>query len=180
MASVARIGLGGVIVAGVAVGLLGLTSRSAEGQARDGGPAPASTSTIFGVNFQIKTQMNTGFCMQVATGTAEGRTVTIQACGSADNQRWALTHNGDDTNLIVDSQGMCLDGRSRKANDGLAMPVQKCKFGDAYRYTYASSGLIKDEKNDKCLQVASDGANAPITLAVCDATKKGQQWLITH
>jgi hypothetical protein len=178
MASVARIGFGGVIAVGVAIGLLGLTATSAEGQLREGG---ASTpSLIFGAHFQIKSQVDNNFCIQAAPGTAEGRTITLQQCAVSDNQRWTLTHNSDDTNLIVDSQGMCLDARNRKAADGLALPVQKCRFGDAWRFTYTSLGLLKDEKNDKCLQVPGAAANAAVSLAACDSTKATQKWLLTH
>src|SRR5581483_844594 len=174
----ARIGFAAVIAGGMAMALLsGPLASTAEGQATDGG---TPTSTVFGTNFLIKSQVDNSFCVQVASGTTEGRTITLQTCGSADTQRFAFSHNADETNVILDSQGMCLDGRSRKAGDGLALPVQKCRFGDALRWAYLASGQIKDVKNGKCLQVPGAANNASVSLADCDATKPGQKFLVAH
>lgn len=173
----ARFGLAGLAAAGVAVALLGATAGPAQGQT-DAGTTPPTTA--HGVNFLVKTQLDTSFCVQVAAGTGEGRTITLQQCGGADTQRWAFTWNNDDTNVVVDSQGMCLDGRSRKGGDGLALPVQKCRFGDAWRYSYTSLGQIRDVRNGKCLQVSAAAANAPVTLVDCDSSKKNQLWILAH
>ena len=164
-------GLAVIFVAGVAM---------ADGKEKEREKEKDPVSTIHGVNFLIKSQVDNSFCVQVASGTTEGRTITLQTCGSADTQRFAFSNNHDDTNVILDSQGMCLDGRNRKPNDGLAIPVQKCKFGEAFRWAYLASGQIKDVKNGKCLQVPGAANNASVSLADCDATKKTQQFLVTH
>ncbi len=176
MASIARIGFAGV----VAVAVFSVTAGTADGQTATAAPAAVSASTIFGVNFQVKTQVDPNYCIQVASGTTEGRTITMQQCAAADTQRWVFTHNSDDTNIVADSQGMCLDSRSRKAGDGLALPVSKCKFSDLWRYAYTSQATIKDIKNGLCLQTSGAAANAAVSLATCDATKKNQLWVITH
>jgi hypothetical protein len=168
---VARIGF-----TAVALGVMALTTAA---QGQGGAPAPPP-STIHGVNFLIKSQVDNTFCVQVASGTTEGRTITLQTCGAADTQRWAFSNNSDDTNLVLDSQGMCLDGRNRKGNDGLALPVQKCRFGDVWRWSYLSTGQIKDIRNGKCLQVPGAASNANVSLADCDPAKKTQQFLVTH
>ena len=84
------------------------------------------------------------------------------------------------TNQIIDSQGMCLDGRYRRANDGLPLPVAKCQSGPAWRFVYLGTGLIQDVKNGKCLFVAGAAANAPVWLKDCDTSFAGQRWLVTH
>ncbi len=175
MASVARIGFAGV----VAVALFSVTAGAAEGQITTEA-ATATPSTIHGVNFQIKSQLDQTFCVQVEPGTTEGRTITLQQCVAADTERWAFTNNSDDTNIVADSQGMCLDSRGRKAGDGLALPVSKCKFTDIWRYAYTSQATIKDIRSGLCLQVPQAAANAPVSLATCDPTIQNQLWVVTH
>ncbi len=95
-------------------------------------------------------------------------------------RRWAFTWNADDTNLIVDSQGMCLDGRFRTANLGLAMPVAKCGFKEVWRFAYRSLGLIMNVKNNKCLSVPGAVSNAAVSLVTCDDTRQAQLWMLSH
>jgi hypothetical protein len=138
MASFGRIGLGGVIAAAAIAVTLGPLSAyagdkdkdkdkddqqraRAAAAAADGGAA--TPTTAHGANFLVKSQLDSNFCIQVGSGINEGRTITLVQCGTADTQRWAFTWNADDTNSIVDTQGMCLDGRTRKGGDGLALPV---------------------------------------------------------
>jgi len=147
--------------------------------AQDGGSASTPT-TARGANFLVKTQLDPNFCMAVGTGTNEGRTVTLQQCTGVDTQRFAFSLNADDTNVIIESQGMCLDGRTRKGGDGLAIPVAKCKFNDAWRFSMTASGLIKDERSGKCLGVPGAASNAAVSLVACDETKKGQLWKLAH
>jgi hypothetical protein len=162
----------------MALVLLGLAQdRVAEAAGDSGATTP---TTQHGANFQVKSQIDNNYCIQVAGGTNEGRTITLQQCGTTDTQRWDFTWNNDDTNLMVDSQGMCLDGRTRKGGDGLAIPVAKCRFGDAWRYTITASGLIKDVRSGACLSVPGASANAAVSLAACDETKKGQLWKLSH
>ena len=175
MASVARIGFAGV----VAVALFSVTAGADEEQITTEA-ATATPSTIHGVNFQIKSQLDQTFCVQVESGTTEGRTITLQQCAAGDLQRWAFTNNSDDTNIVADSQGMCLGSRGRKAGDGLALPVSKCKFTDIWRYAYTSQGTIKDIRSGLCLQASTAAANAAVSLATCDPTIKNQLWVVTH
>jgi hypothetical protein len=190
-----RIGLGGVIAAVVIAVTLGPLAAYAGdkdkdrdkdkddqhgARAADGGAAAQTPTTAHGANFLVKSQLDATFCIQVGAGTNEGRTITLVACGTADTQRWAFTWNADDTNSIVESQGMCLDGRARKGGDGLALPVQKCRFNDAWRFTFTASGLIKDVKNNKCLSIPGAAANVAVSLADCDETKKTQLWKLAH
>ena len=185
MARNSRIFGGAVAVAVVAISLGPLTALAdKEGTARAAGdagaPPPATPTTARGANFLIKSQLDANFCVAVATGTNEGRTITLQQCSGADVQRWAFSLNADDTNPIIEAQGMCLDGRARKSGDGLPLPVAKCRFGDAWRFTMTASGLIKDVKNNKCLSIPGAASNAAVSLADCDETKKTQLWKLAH
>ena len=146
--------------------------------------AGASTAklktTIRGVNFQVQTLVDTNFCMQAESGTLPGRTITLQQCAVADNQRWAFALNQGTTNLILDSQGMCLDGVFHAGDEGLARSVEPCRFATEWRFVYLGSGLIEDVGNGMCLAVPGAAANANVSLAVCDPNKVTQRWLVIH
>lgn len=178
MASLARVGMGALMAGGVAVTLLGLGSAPAQAQTTDGGAPPPTT--VHGANFLVKSQLDETFCINVAGGTAEGRTLSLAACSTADTERFAFTWNNDETNSVVDIQGMCVDARNRKANDGKPVQVMKCRFGDAWRFSFTAAGQIRDVKNGKCLAVPGAAANAAVVLVDCDATKKGQLWKVTR
>ena len=158
---------GGVVVAGVA--------RNASGA----GAATVPT-TIHGVNFMIQSQIDVNYCIQIDNGTQEGRALTLQQCQGQDTIRWALTDNADDTNFIVDSQGMCVDGHFKKANLGLSVTVAKCQTGRVWRFAYTGVGQLMDVQNKKCLSVPGAAANAMVSLQPCDQTMNGQMWRVTH
>lgn len=171
-----RVGFGVMVVALAFVGTARAEKEKENDHDKDDKITP---STAHGTNFQIKSQVDNNFCVQVGSGTNEGRTVTLQQCSSADAQRWAFTYDKDETNLIVETNGMCLDSRAVKPNTNTAVPVMKCQFGEAWRYTYTASGLIKDVKLNKCLSVPGAAANAAVSLADCDEKKKGQLWKLS-
>ena len=146
---------------------------------KGGGGTP---STARGDNFQIKSFVDNDFCIQVAGGTIEGRTITMQLCAADALRltRWTLSDNNDGTNLILDTQGMCLDGNFRRGEEGLARSVQKCGFEITSRFTFTSAGTIRDEKNNMCLKESTAAANAAVFLADCDPTNVNQRWVAAH
>ena len=152
------------------------------GAAAAGGAAPAAAvpppSTIHGVNFRIETQVDNNFCVEADSGTLPGRTLTLQQCGVADNQRFALTAEASGLNELLDSQGMCLDVSAQQRGDGVPVPVMLCNHTRAQVLSYTGTGLLQYGKG--CLQVPGAAANAPITLAKCDVSKPNQRWLVTH
>jgi hypothetical protein len=112
------------------------------------GAASASLppSSVHGSNFQIQLQIDHNYCIQVAGGSQEGRTLSLQQCGTTDTQRWTFTIKTNGLNQVVDSQGMCLDGHFAKASAGLAMTVADCGNGGAWQFTFLPSGLIQSGK----------------------------------
>jgi len=137
-------------------------------------------TTVHGVNFQVKTQLDQSFCIQVESGTIEGRGLTMQQCGLADTQRWAFPWYSDGTIVIVESQGMCLDGHLTRGVLGVPMTVAQCGTGGDWRFAYTSQALLQNEKNRRCLQIPQAAANAPVSLADCDPTKQNQLWVVSH
>jgi hypothetical protein len=171
----------GLVVAVTAAVALGAGTSVARTQAHRAAAATAKLKTsIHGVNFQVQPVADTNFCMQAESGVLPGRTITLQSCAVADNQRWAFSMNQGTTNLILDSQGFCLDGRFHPGDEGLARPVNPCRFASEWKFVYLGTGLIEDVGNGKCLSVPGVAANAPVSLADCDVTKPGQHWLIVH
>jgi YD repeat-containing protein len=183
MASLARIGCF-VVVAAVTLGPL---VALADGDDKHGGDhdrddkKPAlPPSTAHGVNFVLKSQIDNNFCIDVAAGATEGRKVTLSACGTVDTERWALTFDADGQNAMIDSQGMCVDVRGLKGNDGLPVSVYKCHFGENERFSYNATGQIVEVHSRKCLSVAGAVVGSAVSLADCDVTKKGQLWKLAH
>lgn len=142
--------------------------------------APSEPSQVHGVNFLIKPQLDNFFCVQVESGGTEGRPITLQTCGNADTQRWALSNNSDGTNLILDSQAFCVDGDFHKGDEGIARTVRTCGFESTSRFVFTSAGLIRDVKNNMCLWVPGAASNANVSLKDCDETEINQRWSVAH
>jgi hypothetical protein len=168
------IGIGGLVAAAV------LVAPALNAGAATTADAVTTPTTAHGTNFLIKTQLDNGYCMEVASGTAPGRTIALMPCSNAEPQRWALTWNDDDTNLLVDTQGMCIDARLRTTSQGQAASVQRCRFGDAWRFTYTPVGQIQEVKNGRCLSVAAAAGSVPVVFAPCDETATGQLWRLAR
>ena len=140
--------------------------------------AALEPTQVRGMNFLIKSQVDNNFCINVENGGTEGRSVTLQTCSLSDFQRWAFPINSDDTNPIVEIEGMCINGRSVRPNSGLAVTVGKCGTGDEWHFVFTLSGHIQNVKNRKCLQVAGAVGGANVSLADCDDSNLNQLWTI--
>ncbi len=143
-------------------------------------PPPPPPTTAHGTNFQVKNGLDNSFCMDIAAGATEGRSLTLSACSAVASQRWGFTWNSNETNSVIDSQGMCVDAKGRHTGDGIAVVANKCHHGEAQKFTYTSTGHIIDLKTKSCLSVPRAGAAAPVFLEACDDTKKGQNWKLAQ
>ena len=152
---------------------------------RDGGappppPAPPPPTTAHGTNFQVKNGLDNSFCMDIAGGATEGRTLSLSQCTAAASQRWGFTWNANDTNSIVETQGMCVDVRGRHAGDGIAIAAYKCHHADNQKFTFTATGHIQELKSGKCLSVPRAAAGVAVFLEDCDETKKQQSWKLAQ
>ena len=138
-----------------------------------------TSTTIHGTEFKLETLVDQNFCVTTDNGTAEGRETHLQQCGSSFGL-FTFTDNSDGSNLIVDSQGMCLDGRFRTRDAGLPLKVVSCRFSDRFKWSYLANGEIQNALNGLCLRVPGAAANAWVTLGICDASKPEFRWLVTH
>jgi ricin-type beta-trefoil lectin protein len=138
-----------------------------------------TASSVHGTEFQIQTLVDQSFCVTTDNGTSEGRETRLQNCGSSFG-RFTFTDNSDGTNLIVDSQGMCLDGRFRPRDAGLPLKVFSCRFSDRFRWSYLADGEIQNALNGLCLRVPGAANNAVVSLGTCDASNPAFRWLVTH
>jgi hypothetical protein len=142
--------------------------------------APPPPTTAHGTNFQVKNGLDNNFCMDVAAGSTEGRALTLSPCTAAASQRWGFTWNSNDTNSVIDSQGMCVDAKGRKTGDGVSVVANKCHHGEAQKFTFTSTGHIIDIKTKSCLSVPRATGGAAVFLEACDDTKKQQNWKLAQ
>lgn len=181
----------------VGASLLGAVSAQADGghdrdhdrdhdgdRGRDGGrpqpPPPPPPTTAHGTNFQVKNGLDNGFCMDIAAGVNEGRALSLSTCSAAASQRWAFTWNANDTNSIIEAQGMCVDVRGRRAGDGTAIAAFKCHHGDNQRFTFTPTGHIQELKSGKCLSVPRAAAGVAVFLEDCNEASKNQTWKLAQ
>jgi len=145
------------------------------------GPAvdPAVTPTTnHGGAFLIQSQLDRNYCIQVDAGATPGRALSLQQCNSTlPTQRWTFTWNSDQSNLLVDDQGMCVQGR--KPQVGVPMTVDYCRFGSVYKFVYTSEGLIENVLTGQCLSIARAGSAAAVFFRPCDPTQKTDVWPIS-
>lgn len=176
----------GVLVAGTTV--LGTVAASAgdhdaDDRKRDGGGGGGGgasvvvpPSTIHGSNFLFKSGLDNTYCIDVAAGSTEGRSVTVSPCAGSDTQKWMMTYNADGQNSMVEAGGMCVDMKGRHAGDGIAVAVNKCHHGGDQKWSYTASAHLKDVKSGKCLSTAKAATGSPVTIEDCDDTKPNQVW----
>jgi hypothetical protein len=170
MAPFARIGA-------LAALLLGLTALGAQA-GRTHALVALPPTQAHGINFLIKSQLDTSFCVNVGNGGAEGRTITLANCGPAATELFAFTDYGDATNTIVENQGMCLDGSYRRAHPDLALQVRRCGGGQAWRWSVTTAGLIENGKTGTCLGVAGAVGGAAVHPVTCDDTNAADRWTL--
>ena len=141
----------------------------------EGGVAAAfAPSSEHGAGLEIQSHLDSNFCIRVGDGATVGRSVTLAQCTVADVMRWTFTWNSDNTNLIVETQGMCLDGHYLSSRVGLPMRVVKCTTSNALHFTVSPAGHIIDVANNKCLFVPRAGAGARVFLVTCDSNIPNQ------
>ena len=159
------------LVAALAVGTL------AVGASTTNHTAP---SVGHGENIFFKTPLDTNFCIDEASGAAQGRTVYMNECNAGVSQQWALTKNADGTNSMIDQQGMCLDATGRKAGDGFPLKVYNCSFGKLQRLRYTPAGLLQFSSTDLCLSIQTAGYDVAVSLSKCNSSSLHQQWKLAH
>jgi hypothetical protein len=140
--------------------------------------APLPPSTAHGENFLFKSALDTNFCIDVAAGSTQGRSVILNQCTSVDTERWALTDNANGTNAIVDSEGMCVDSSGRKLGDGISLEVFDCSFHGHQRFSYTTDGLIQTKEG--CLSVQGAVSGAAVSVVSCDSTKNHEVFKLAH
>jgi len=128
---------------------------------------PHTPSTAHGEGFEVRSNVNTYWCVDVAAGSTQGRPLTLSACSFYATQRWKFTKNSDGSNLMVDSQGMCVDTVGRKAGDGTAVKVENCSFVKSQRFRYSSTGRIQVSGTTTCLSIPRADAGAALFLETC-------------
>jgi len=148
----------------IAIGLAVVLGSSA---AAAGVHLLATPSTAHGGGFQIETQKDTTFCIDVAPGGTPGSTLSLSMCAPYASQRWTFTSNADGSNLLVDSQGFCVDAAGRTPGDGVALQAVNCSFAKSQRLRFTSVGSIQIGGTKNCLSFPRPASGAAIFLDSC-------------
>ena len=131
----------------------------------------AALSTAHGEGFQIRSQLDPTFCIDVAAGATQGRPLSLSAClQGLQTQLWTFTNNSDGSNLLVDYMGMCVDTAGRKVGDGLALKVRKCSFVSSQRFQFTSVGRIQVTGTTKCLSIPRAAPAVAVFLETCNSS----------
>ncbi len=133
-------------------------------------------STAHGEAFQIKSQVDTTFCIDVAAGGTQGRKLSLSACAPYATERWTFTKNSDGSNLLVESQGMCVDTAGRKPGDGVSLKVENCNFLKSQRLRFTSVGRIQASGTATCLSIPRAAAGVAVFLETCSASNPRQRF----
>ena len=146
-------------------------------------PAVKATPPGFqpnGVNFSIRTVLDTNFCVEDTPSAANPTTGAILSqCAARDNQHWTFANASDGSVVIISGSGDCLDFGPGK----LPVPVSvtPCTFNGSERFYYSPDGLIESTSGKKCLEPNAAAQNASLYIVKCDATTNNDQiWQLSH
>ncbi len=127
----------------------------------------STPSTAHGEYFQLKSQKDSTFCIDVDPQGTPGRSLFLSVCTAALSQRWTFTSNADGSNLLVNSQGFCVDAVGRTPGDGVALQVNHCNFAKSQRLHFTDAGNIQIGGTKNCLSYPRPGSGAAVFLQAC-------------
>jgi hypothetical protein len=131
-------------------------------------------SLLHGTNFSIHIITDENFCLE----TEGDGTILVSQCAVRDNQHWTFTENPDNTHVIVDGDGLCLD----RGTGALNTPVTSvpCTFGPSERFVYTTTGKFQQPGGTTCIAVSAAAQNAPVFNSTCGGTKDVKVFQLSH
>ena len=133
-----------------------------------------------GVNFLVKSGVDTNFCMQ-GTWSGPGTQVVTQVCnGGVDGQPWVFANTVAGPVVALSTSGYCWDASSTV---GSVLRIALCTFKGTEQFVFVSSTQqFQNAAGSRCLTVPSSGllAGKQVKVEKCDATNKGQTWIFGH
>jgi hypothetical protein len=140
-----------------------------------------ATTTTFppgpqGVNFTMHPDADQNFCVSNITGGELA--LSIQQCGPVDSQHWTFAQSADNSSVLVDGNGQCLETASKP--NKLAQ-INPCTFLSPEHFVYKeNTGKIQSVSGKLCLQDATAADNASLFFTACVKGLVTQVWVLGH
>ncbi len=128
-----------------------------------------------GTNFTIHTSADTNFCLSYVS--AEGRPTSIQACADNDTQHWTWAQSSDNSSVIVDGGGQCLEAAKKS---GKVAEVNPCTFLAPEHFLFKGAGQIQTVDGKLCLEDAQPTSDAAVSFDTCVKDLPSQIWDLGH
>jgi|HubBroStandDraft_5_1064220.scaffolds.fasta_scaffold364991_2 hypothetical protein len=167
------------------LGLLAITASTLVANAIVGSDSGAqvrqeTTATTYppgphGSDTSMHTESDTNFCLSDIA--AEGRPTSIEQCAPNENLEWMWAQSADNSSVIVDSEGQCLQASSKSDKDA---KVEPCTFQTPEHFLYKNDGQIETVSGSLCLEAAAASENAAVLFAKCDKKNTNQIWTLTR
>lgn len=152
----------------------------ASGSGAQGRPLTATATTYppgpAGVNFTLHPDADQNFCLSNITN--DQLALSMQQCNTVDSQHWTFAQSKDDSSVIVDGSGQCLEAASKPNKLAQANP---CSFEAPEHFVYnENNGQLRTVSGKLCLQDAQAADNAAVYFTTCVKGLVTQIWVIGH
>jgi hypothetical protein len=134
-----------------------------------------------GVNFVVKSDIDSNFCIQSYAASSTQTDLQVQPCnGAVDAQRWAFAWTASGPLVSLGSNGQCWD-----ANTLIGSPVAvvPCTFKSHERFVFTAAEQFQNVSGTRCLTVKKTGSflagGTAVLIDKCNGTT-GQTWLLGH
>ena len=134
-----------------------------------------------GVNFVVKSDIDSNFCIQSHFVSSTQTVLQMQGCnGAVDAQRWAFAWTASGPLVSLGSNGQCWDA---SAVIGSPVVVVPCTFKSHERFVFSAGEQFQNVSGTRCLTVKTTGlllaGGTAVVIDKCNGTK-GQSWILGH
>jgi hypothetical protein len=168
--------LGLMALVACGLGTSALVAGGSEAQVRSQTTVTTYPPSPAGVNFTLHTDADQNFCVSNVTNGALG--LSIQQCGAVDSQHWTFAQSADNSAVLIDGSGQCLEAAAKPNKLAQANP---CTFKTPEHFLYkGNTGKIESVNGKVCLQDAAAATDASLYFTSCVKGLVTQIWVIGH
>jgi hypothetical protein len=169
-------GLGLAALVACGVGASTLVASGSEAQVRQQTTTTTYPPSPAGVNFTLHPDADQNFCVSNITNGALG--LSIQQCAAVDSQHWTFAQSADNSAVLVDGNGQCLEAAAKPNKLAQANP---CTFQTPEHFLYKeNTGKIESVNGKLCLQDAGAATDAALYFTSCVKGLVTQIWILGH
>jgi hypothetical protein len=104
--------------------------------------------------------------------------LSIQECAATDSQHWTFAQSADNSAVLIDGSGQCLEAAAKPNKLAQANP---CTFQTPEHFLYkGKTGKLETVNGELCLQDAQAADNAALYFTSCVKGLVTQIWVIGH